>query len=109
MKEGPCHVEHWVLYGSVRSLYCAHETNTTPYVNHSGIERKKYFHKVCPYHKTLWSGTKNRAPTRLQERMPSSSWKDFFQDSLLQTHKPLEHVVQVCDFPHPSHRKGSEA
>ena len=39
IKEGTC-VEHWVLYGSVESLYCTPETNVTLHVNCTGIKIK---------------------------------------------------------------------
>ena len=32
------HDEHWVMYGSVESLYCTPETNITLYVNYTGIK-----------------------------------------------------------------------
>ena len=31
------HNEHWVMYGTVESLYCTGETNITLYVNYNGI------------------------------------------------------------------------
>ena len=36
-KEGTCD-EHQVLYSVVELLYCTPETNTTQYVNYSGIQ-----------------------------------------------------------------------
>ena len=33
IKECTCCDEHWVLYGTVESLYCTFETNITLYVN----------------------------------------------------------------------------
>ena len=37
IKECTCRDEHWVLYGSVESLYCTPETDITLYVNSTRI------------------------------------------------------------------------
>ena len=39
IKEGTCD-EHWVLYGSVESLYCTPGTNITLYVNSLELKLK---------------------------------------------------------------------
>ena len=40
IKEGICHDEHWVMYGSVESLYLTPKINMTLYVNYTGIKIK---------------------------------------------------------------------
>ena len=39
IKECTCD-KHWVMYGSVESLYYTPETNITLYVNYTGIKTK---------------------------------------------------------------------
>lgn len=38
IKERTCHVECWVMHGSVQSLYCTPETNLTLYVDYTRIK-----------------------------------------------------------------------
>ena len=40
IKECTCCDEHWVMYGSVESLYYTPESNITLYVNYTGIKMK---------------------------------------------------------------------
>ena len=41
IKEDTCCDEHWVIYGTVKSLYCTPETNVILYISYTGIKIKK--------------------------------------------------------------------